>query len=149
IHAPRITLEFRMVIPYVSASTLAQRGTNGYRCYIRTTKKKRANTGQTVCAQARPVSIVIEFVALKETTAGSSLASNRSGQAMEPYCCGLGRLWILKNSCARRRRCAKANEVHVQQLTGSTVSLGSWPRTVKSRPSIAHSSSILTDRWKS
>src|ERR1700689_4321332 len=117
-HAPRITLEFRTIIPYVSASTLAQRGTNGYRCYIWTTKKKRANTGQTVCAQARPVSIVIEFVAPKETTAGSSPVSNRSGQATEPYYCGLGRLWILKSSCARRRRCAKANEVHAPQLTG-------------------------------
>src|SRR3984893_919391 len=114
----RITLVFRKIIPYVSASTLAHSGTTGSRCCIRTTKKKHAKTGQTFCARARVVSIVIEFVALKETTAGSSLASNRSGQAMEPYCCGLGRLWILKNSCARRRRCAKANEVHVQQLTG-------------------------------
>ena len=64
------------------------------------------------------MSIVIEFVTLKETTAGSSLASNRSGQAMEPCCCGLGRLWILKSSCAPKKRCVKANEVHVQQLTG-------------------------------
>jgi PAS domain-containing protein len=56
--------------------------------------------------------------AQEETTAGSSVASNRSGQAMEPYYYGSGRLWILKSSCARRRRCVKANEVHVQQLTG-------------------------------
>src|ERR1700722_7712693 len=118
IHAPRMTLEYLTNIPYVWASTLAQRGTNGYRCYIRTTKKKHANTGQTVCAQARPVSLVIEFVADKETTAGSSLASNRSGQAMERCYCGLGRLWISKSSCARRRRCVKANEVHAQPLTG-------------------------------
>ena len=44
----------------------------------------------TVCARARPVSIVSEFVTLKETTAGSSVASNRSGQAMERYCSGSG-----------------------------------------------------------
>ena len=43
-----------------------------------------------VCARARAVSLVSEFVTLKETTAGSSLASNRSGQAMEPYCSGSG-----------------------------------------------------------
>ena len=68
----------------------AQWDAHGSRCCIRTTAKKHANTGQTVCARARAVSIVIESVTLKETTAGSSLAPNRSGQAMEPYCCGLG-----------------------------------------------------------
>ena len=30
-----------------------------------------------------------EFVTLKEVTAGSSVAPNRSGRAMEPYCSGL------------------------------------------------------------
>ena len=70
-----------------------------------TTRKKHANTGQAVCAQARPVSIVIEFVAPKETTAGSLLDSNRSGQAMELCCCGLERLWILTSSRARRGCC--------------------------------------------
>ena len=34
--------------------------------------------------------IVFEFVTLKEDTAGSSVASNRSGRAMEPYCIGSG-----------------------------------------------------------
>ena len=80
-------------------------------------QKQDANTGQTVCARARAMRIIIESVTLKETIAGS-LAPNRSGQAMEPYCFGLGRLWILKSSCAPRRRWAKANEVHVRHLTG-------------------------------
>ena len=53
---------------------------------------EESRKAQTVCARARPVSTVFDFVALKETTAGSSPASNRSGQLMEPYCCGLGRL---------------------------------------------------------
>ena len=95
--------------PHVSASTLAQSGTTGSRCCIRTTKEKHANSGQTVCARARPVSIVIEFVALKETTAGSSLALSRSGPAMELYCCGLGRLWILKSSNPQSKPFGKAN----------------------------------------
>jgi len=104
--------------PLRLASTLAQSGTTRSRCCIRTTAKMHANTGQAVCARARAVSIAIEFAALKETTAGSSLAWNRSEQATEPYFYVLGRLWTLKSSCARRRHCVKANEDHVQHLTG-------------------------------
>jgi hypothetical protein len=50
------------------------------RSCIRTTRKAR-QTGQPVCARARPVSSVFEFVTLKEATTGSSLAPNRSGRA--------------------------------------------------------------------
>ena len=53
-------------------------------------REEARKAGQPVCARARPVSIVFEFVTLKEATAGSSVASNRSGRAMEPYCCGSG-----------------------------------------------------------
>jgi PAS domain-containing protein len=56
----------------------------------RTTKKNHAKPGQPVCARARPPSLVSEFVTLKEATAGSSVAPNRSGRAMEPYCSGSG-----------------------------------------------------------
>ena len=55
-----------------------------------------------------------QSVTLKETTAGCSLAPNRSGQAMEPCCCGLGRLWILKSSSAPRKDCGRANTSSVK-----------------------------------
>jgi PAS domain-containing protein len=54
----------------------------------------------------------------QEITTLSSLAWNRSDQAMGRYCCGLGRPSILKSSCAPRGGCVKAKEVHVQHLTG-------------------------------
>ena len=64
--------------------TLAHSGTTGSRFCIRTNRKKDATTGQTVCARARALSIITESATLKETTAGSSLAPNRSGQVMGP-----------------------------------------------------------------
>ena len=45
--------------------------------------KKHEEFGQPVFARAVPVRSVFEFVTLKEGTAGSSVASNRSGRAME------------------------------------------------------------------
>ena len=57
---------FRKIIPYVSASTLAHRGTPISRCCIPTTAKNHAKPGQPVCARARPLSLVSEFVTLKE-----------------------------------------------------------------------------------
>ena len=53
-------------------------------------RRSTRKLGQSIYARARPVSLVFEFVTLKEATAGSSVASNRSGRAMEPYCCGSG-----------------------------------------------------------
>ena len=38
---------------------------------IRTTRKEHAKPGQSIYARARPVSLVFEFVTLKEATAGS------------------------------------------------------------------------------
>jgi len=60
------------------------------RCCIPTTRKNHANPGQPVCARASSLSRVFEFVTLKEATAGSAAASNRSGRAMEPCCSGSG-----------------------------------------------------------
>jgi PAS domain-containing protein len=74
----------------VSASTLAHSGTPITRCCIRTTTKKHAKSGQPVCARARPVRRVFEFVTRKVASAGSSVAPNRSGGAMELYCTGSG-----------------------------------------------------------
>jgi len=96
-------------------------------------QKKHANTGQTVCARARPVSIVIEFVALKETTTGSSLASNRSGQAMETYCCGSGRLWILKSSSAPSKHCGRAKASSATTPKPPPIGFGKSALTTSSR----------------
>src|SRR5712671_3941676 len=84
----RITLVFRKIIPYVSASTLVHSGTPISRCCIPTTRKNPANPGRPVCARASSLKKIFEFVTLKEATAGSAAASNRSGRAMEPCCSG-------------------------------------------------------------
>jgi hypothetical protein len=76
--------------PLRFGSTLACRGTPTSLCCIPTTKKSHAKLGQLVCARAKPLSLVNEFVTLKEITVGSSVAPNRSGRAMEPYCSGSG-----------------------------------------------------------
>ena len=64
------------------------------RCCIRTTEKNHAKPGQTVCARARPVSIVIEFVTLKETIAGSSSRRTAPGRRWNPSAVGRGDLDI-------------------------------------------------------
>jgi len=83
-------LGLRKIIRYVWASTLARSGTPISRCCIRTIKKSHANPGQAVCARRSSLRRAFEFVTLKEATAGSAVASNRSGRAMEPCCCGSG-----------------------------------------------------------
>ncbi len=87
-HTWRTTLVFRKIILCVSASTLAHSGTPIFPSCIRTTAQKHKEIGRPVCARVRAVRGVFEFVTLKEAIAGSSVAPNRSGRAMEPYCSG-------------------------------------------------------------
>jgi hypothetical protein len=68
---------------------------------IRTTKKKHAESGQPVCARVVPVRWVFEFETWKEGTAGSSVAQNLSGRAMELCCIGSGLTSRLKNANKR------------------------------------------------
>ena len=62
-----------------------------------------------------PVRAVFEFVTLKEATAGSSVASNRSGRAMELYCIGSGLILTLKNANVRKRSCGGVKRIYLKR----------------------------------
>jgi hypothetical protein len=85
-------------------------------CCIRTTTKKHEEFGQPVFEPAVPVRSVFEFVALKEGTAGFSVASDRSGRAMELYCIGSGLILTLKNASVRKRSCGGVKRIYLKRL---------------------------------
>src|SRR6266496_4777154 len=111
----RITLVCRTTILSVSESTLALRGIPIFPCCIRTTTKNRGGSGQPVCARVSPVKSVFEFVTLKEDTAGSSVSSNRSGQATELYCTGSGLILILKIANVRSRGWGGVKRIYLKR----------------------------------
>ena len=55
-----------------------------------TTAKNHVKPGQPACGRARPLRLVSEFLTLRESTAGSSVAPNRSERTMARYGSGSG-----------------------------------------------------------
>ena len=85
-------------------------------CCIRTITKNHEEFGQPVFARAVPVRSLFEFVTLKESTVGFSVASNRSERAMELYCIGSGLISILKNANVRKRGCGGVKRIYLKRL---------------------------------
>src|SRR5262245_51035172 len=92
----RITLVSRKTILSGTVSILGQNGILTSNFYIRTTNKNHAELGQPVYARAARVKSVFEFVTLKESTAGFSVAQNPSARAMERYSIGSSSISTLK-----------------------------------------------------
>src|SRR4030095_11470968 len=117
----RITSVFRRTILCVSESTLAQRGIPLSPFCIRTTTKNYGESGQPVCARARLVRSVFEFVTLKEGIAGFSVSSNRSERAMERYSIGSASISTLKTGNKQSSTLRRDNALRVRVAGPSTL----------------------------
>src|SRR6266446_5117906 len=126
----RITLVCRKTILSGWASILAQIGIPIYPFYILTTTKRHVESGQPVCAPAARVRSVFEFVALKEGTAGISVAPNPSARAMERYSIGSASISTLQtgntmSSTSRRDNAWRVRVAGPSTLLDSTTGLQS------------------------